>query len=46
MGEHVSTLWQNLANWAIVVFVSLMSTLFAVSTLFPGFIERLSGRGA
>jgi NRAMP (natural resistance-associated macrophage protein)-like metal ion transporter len=35
MGEHVNTRWQNLANWSIVVFVTVMSTLFAVSTLFP-----------
>ncbi len=35
MGEHVNTRWQNVANWGIVVFVTVMSTLFAVSTLFP-----------
>jgi Mn2+/Fe2+ NRAMP family transporter len=35
MGEHVNTLWQNVANWTIVLFVTVMSTLFAVSTLFP-----------
>jgi NRAMP (natural resistance-associated macrophage protein)-like metal ion transporter len=35
MGEHVNTRWQNIANWSIVAFVTLMSTLFAVSTLFP-----------
>jgi NRAMP (natural resistance-associated macrophage protein)-like metal ion transporter len=37
MGEHVNTRWQNLANGSIVVFVTLMSTLFALTTLFPGF---------
>jgi NRAMP (natural resistance-associated macrophage protein)-like metal ion transporter len=36
MGEHVNTRWQNLANGGIVVFVTLMSTLFALTTLFPG----------
>ena len=35
-GEHVNTRWQNVANWSIVLFVTLMSTLFAISTLFPG----------
>jgi Mn2+/Fe2+ NRAMP family transporter len=35
MGAHVNTRWQNIANWSIVLFVTLMSTLFAVSTLFP-----------
>src|SRR5664280_14422 len=35
-GEHVNTRWQNKANWSIVLFVTLMSTLFAISTLFPG----------
>jgi Mn2+/Fe2+ NRAMP family transporter len=46
MGEHTSTLWQNTANWAIVIFVSFMSTLFAISTLFPGFLEGLFRRAA
>jgi len=36
MGKHVNTRWQNIANWSIVVFVILMSTLYAVSVLFPG----------
>jgi NRAMP (natural resistance-associated macrophage protein)-like metal ion transporter len=35
MGEHVNTRWQNVANWSIVIFVTFMSTLFALSTLFP-----------
>ena len=35
MGTHVNTRWQNIANWSIVIFVTVMSTLFAVSTLFP-----------
>jgi NRAMP (natural resistance-associated macrophage protein)-like metal ion transporter len=44
MGEHTSTRWQNIANWAIVIIVSAMSSLFAVSTLFPGLLEGLFGR--
>ncbi len=35
MGNHVNTRWQNVANWSIVLVVTLASTLFAVSTLFP-----------
>jgi Mn2+/Fe2+ NRAMP family transporter len=35
MGERVNTRWQNIANWSIVLFVTFMSTLFALSTLFP-----------
>jgi len=35
MGEHVNTRFQNIANWTIVAFVIAMSTLFAVSVLFP-----------
>ncbi len=46
MGKHVNTRWENIANWSIVIFVSIMSTLFAVSTLFPGLLEHLSRRAA
>ncbi len=35
MGEHVNTRFQNIVNWSIVIFVIAMSTLFAVSVLFP-----------
>jgi Mn2+/Fe2+ NRAMP family transporter len=35
MGGRVNTRWQNVANWSIVLFVTVMSTLFALSTLFP-----------
>jgi NRAMP (natural resistance-associated macrophage protein)-like metal ion transporter len=35
MGERVNTRWQNIANWSIVFFVTVLSTLFALSTLFP-----------
>ena len=45
MGTHTSTRWQNLANWTIVILVTCLSTLFAISTLFPGLLEGLFGRG-
>jgi Mn2+/Fe2+ NRAMP family transporter len=35
MGERVNTRWQNVANWSIIIFVTLMSSLFGVSVLFP-----------
>lgn len=39
MGEYVNGRWQNLANGAIIAFVVLMSTLLAVTTLFPGILS-------
>jgi Mn2+/Fe2+ NRAMP family transporter len=36
MGEHVNTLWQNVMNWGIAIFVIIMSSLMGISTLFPG----------
>jgi NRAMP (natural resistance-associated macrophage protein)-like metal ion transporter len=41
MGEHVNTRWQNIANWGIVLFVTIMSTLFAMSTLFPEWFRKV-----
>jgi Mn2+/Fe2+ NRAMP family transporter len=38
VGKHVNTRWENIANWSIVMFVTVMSTLFAISTLFPGWL--------
>jgi Mn2+/Fe2+ NRAMP family transporter len=38
VGKYVNTRWENIANWSIVVFVTVMSTLFAVSTLFPNWL--------
>lgn len=35
MGERVNSRWQNIANWSIILFVTVMSTLFALSMLFP-----------
>jgi NRAMP (natural resistance-associated macrophage protein)-like metal ion transporter len=42
MGKHVNTRWENIANWSIVIFVTVMSTLFAVSTLFPDWFRMSS----
>jgi Mn2+/Fe2+ NRAMP family transporter len=36
MGKHVNTRWQNIANWSITVFVILISSVFGISILFPG----------
>jgi hypothetical protein len=40
MGEHVNTVWENIANWSITGFVIIMSTLFGISVLFPGLFGR------
>jgi NRAMP (natural resistance-associated macrophage protein)-like metal ion transporter len=34
MGKYVNTRWENIVNWAIVVFVIVMSTIFGISVLF------------
>ena len=34
MGEYVNTLWENIANWSIVLFVIIVSTIYAVFQLF------------
>jgi Mn2+/Fe2+ NRAMP family transporter len=36
MGEHVNTRWQNIVNWAIVIFVIAMSSAYGVSVLLGG----------
>jgi len=41
MGQHVNTRWQNVANWTIVIGLVVISTLFALGTLFPDFLSRL-----
>jgi Mn2+/Fe2+ NRAMP family transporter len=38
VGAYVNTRRQNVVNWSIVVVVTLMSTLFALTTLFPGLL--------
>lgn len=35
MGDYVNTRWQNIMNWSIVIFVSVVSSLLGISTLFP-----------
>jgi Mn2+/Fe2+ NRAMP family transporter len=39
MGKYTNTRFQNIANWSIVIFVIFMSTLFALSVLFPGLFK-------
>ena len=34
MGQYVNTRWQNFVNWAIVIFVIVVSTVFGISVLF------------
>jgi Mn2+/Fe2+ NRAMP family transporter len=41
MGDLVNTRTQNIVNWTIVIFVTVMSTLFAVSTLFPNWLRTV-----
>ncbi len=38
MGEHVNRPWQNGVTGSIVAAVIIMSSLFALTTLFPGFL--------
>ncbi len=40
MGDHVNTRIQNIVNWTIVMLVIAMSTLFALSTLFPTWFKQ------
>ncbi len=35
MGQFTNTRWQNFVNWAIVIFVIVISTIYAISVLFP-----------
>jgi len=39
MGDYANTRWQNVVNWGIIFFVVLMSTVFAISVLFPDFLK-------
>jgi len=39
MGAHVNTRWQNIANWGIVAFVIVISTLYGVIVLFPNLMN-------
>jgi Mn2+/Fe2+ NRAMP family transporter len=40
MGEHTNTRGQNIANWGITLFVVIMSTIFAISILFPELMSK------
>ncbi len=40
MGPYVNTRWQNIANWSIVIAFVIISTVFAFSTLFPGWLSK------
>jgi len=44
MGEFTNTPCQNAVNITIIVFVIAMSSLFALTTLFPGFFDALFRR--
>jgi NRAMP (natural resistance-associated macrophage protein)-like metal ion transporter len=44
MGEYKNTAFQNFINISIAVFVILMSSLFALSTLFPDYFDSLFRR--
>jgi Mn2+/Fe2+ NRAMP family transporter len=39
MGDHVNTFWQNVTNVTIVIIVTVMSTLLAITTLFPNWLS-------
>jgi NRAMP (natural resistance-associated macrophage protein)-like metal ion transporter len=40
MGKHVNTRRQNIVNWSIVVGIIIISTVFALSTLFPNLLSK------
>jgi NRAMP (natural resistance-associated macrophage protein)-like metal ion transporter len=40
MGKHVNTRGQNIANWGIVLFVILVSSVFGISVLFPSIFSK------
>ncbi len=40
MGKHVNTRGQNIANWSIVLFVIIVSTIFGISVLFPNILSK------
>ena len=41
MGQYANTRWQNIVNWGITIFVILMSTVFAISVLFPELLKSM-----
>ena len=42
MGEYVNTRWQNIANWSIIVFVIVISTVYGFPCCFPSGSARAS----
>lgn len=40
MGKYVNTLWQNVVNWSIVIGIIIVSTIFALTTLFPNLLSK------
>jgi Mn2+/Fe2+ NRAMP family transporter len=38
MGEFKNTIWENLANWGIVIIVILLSTFFGLTNIFPNLL--------
>ena len=43
MGDYVNTRWQNIANWSIVVFVIVISTIYAVFAVWQLFFNPSGG---
>jgi Mn2+/Fe2+ NRAMP family transporter len=39
MGEYTNNLWQNIVTCTIVVLIVILSTLYAVTTLFPNMLN-------
>ena len=44
MGEYKNTRWQNIANWSIVAFVIVVSTIYGISVLVDPNPELTAGR--
>ena len=40
MGKYVNTPWQNIVNWSIVIGIIIVSTIFALTTLFPNLLPK------
>jgi Mn2+/Fe2+ NRAMP family transporter len=40
MGKYVNTRRQNIINWSIVIGIIIISTVFALSTLFPNLLSK------
>jgi NRAMP (natural resistance-associated macrophage protein)-like metal ion transporter len=40
MGDHTNTRWQNMTNWTVILLVIAMSTVYAISVLFPELFNR------